>query len=91
MLQRILARHDRRGQRQRPGRLKRLVPKETALQIPKDQILQLLRDRGDHDTAQNADQQLPDNVDTEQHAGQLGQLGINPNDLLGGLGGKLGL
>jgi len=91
MLQRVLANRDRRRQRQRPGRLERLNPKETMMQIPKDQILQLLRDRGDHDTAQNADQQLPDTVDTEQHAGQLGQLGINPTDLLGGLGGKLGL
>ena len=28
------------------------------MEIPKDQILQLLRDRGDHDRARPADQQL---------------------------------
>ena len=30
------------------------------MEIPKDEILQLLRDRGDHDKAQQADQQFPD-------------------------------
>ena len=33
------------------------------MEIPKDQILQMLRDRGNHDQAQQADQQLPDQVD----------------------------
>jgi hypothetical protein len=61
------------------------------MEIPKDQILQLLRDRGDHDKAKDADQQLPDQVDPEQHGDLLGKLGINPADLLGGIGGKLGL
>jgi hypothetical protein len=61
------------------------------MEIPKDQILQLLRDRGDHDKAQNADQQLPDKVDPEQHSDLLGKLGINPSELLGGIGGKFGL
>jgi hypothetical protein len=61
------------------------------MEIPKDQILQLLRDRGDHDKAKDADQQLPDRVDPDQHGDLLGKLGINPGDLLGGIGGKLGL
>ncbi|MBV8954324.1 MAG: hypothetical protein JO153_15380 [Solirubrobacterales bacterium] len=61
------------------------------MEIPKDQILQMLRDRGNHDQAQQADQQLPDQVDTEQHSDLLGQVGINPQDLPGNLGGKLGL
>jgi hypothetical protein len=61
------------------------------MEIPKEQILQMLRDRGNHDQAQQADQQLPDQVDPEQHAGLLGQLGIDPGEILGGLGGKLGL
>jgi hypothetical protein len=64
---------------------------EETMEIPKDQILRLLRDQGDHDTAQNAEQQLPDKVDTDQHADLLGKLGINPSDLLGDLGGKFGL
>ena len=61
------------------------------MEIPKDHILQLLRDRGDHDTAQQADQQLPDQVDTEQHSDLLGRLGIKPNELAGDIGKKLGL
>jgi hypothetical protein len=67
------------------------------MQIPKDQILQLLRSRGEDQKADQADGELPDQVDTEQHAGLLEKLGINPQDLLGqlggagGIGGKLGL
>jgi hypothetical protein len=65
------------------------------MEIPKDKILDLLRQRGDHDKAEQADQQLPDQVDPERDRGILEQLGINPQDLLGnlpgGLGNKLGL
>jgi hypothetical protein len=64
---------------------------EETMEIPKDRILQLLRDRGDHDAAQDADQQLPDKVDTDQHADLLGKLGIDPTDLLGNIGTKFGL
>ena len=64
------------------------------MEIPKEQILSLLRDRGQQDQAEQADQQLPDQVDPEQHSDLLSRLGIDPQDLLGGLGGlggKLGL
>jgi hypothetical protein len=64
------------------------------MQIPKEQILELLRSRGENDKAAQADGELPDQVDTEKHAGILQKLGIDPGDLagsLGGLGGKLGL
>jgi hypothetical protein len=61
------------------------------VEIPKEQILQMLRDRGDHDKAQQADQQLPDQVDPDQHGDLLGRLGISPSDILGGAAGKLGL
>jgi hypothetical protein len=69
------------------------------MQIPKDQILDLLRSRGEDDKASQADSELPDQVDTEKHAGLLEKLGISPQDLLsklgggaaGGLGDKLGL
>ena len=65
------------------------------MEIPKDKILDLLRQRGDHDKAEQADQQLPGQVDPERDRGILEQLGIDPQDLLGnlpgGLGDKLGL
>jgi len=66
------------------------------MQIPKEQILELLRKRGQDDKAAQADGELPDQVDTEQHAGILQKLGLDPGDLVGmlgggGLGGKLGL
>ena len=64
------------------------------MEIPKDKILELLRSRGEDDKAQQADQQLPDQVDPERDKGMLDQLGIDPQDLLGNLGGmgdKLGL
>ena len=64
------------------------------MQIDKAQILEFLRSQGDNDKAAQAETQLPDQVDSDQHAGLLSQLGINPADLLGklpgGLGDKLG-
>jgi hypothetical protein len=61
------------------------------MEIPKDKILELLRQRGEHDKAGQAEQELPDQVDTERDAGLLDKLGVDPKDLLGGLGDKLGL
>jgi hypothetical protein len=64
------------------------------MQIPKEKILELLRSRGEHDKAAQAEGELPDQVDTDQHAGLLQKLGIDPGDLagsLGGIGNKLGL
>ena len=57
------------------------------MQIPKDQILQLLQSRGDSDRAQQAEGLLPDRVDPDQHSGLLSQLGLDPQELLGLLGG----
>ena len=64
------------------------------MQIDKSQIIDFLKSQGEHDKAQKADSQLPDKVDTDKDSGLLEKLGINPQDLLGGLGGlagKLGL
>jgi hypothetical protein len=65
------------------------------MQIDKDQILQLLRSQGDDQKAQQAEQQLPGQVDTDEHAGLLSKLGLDPMELVsklggGGLGGLLG-
>lgn len=62
------------------------------MQIDKSQVLDMLRSRGDEQKAQQAETELPDKVDTEQHSDLLGKFGVNPQDLLGkgGLGGTLG-
>jgi hypothetical protein len=61
------------------------------MKIPKDKILEMLRERGADDKIQQAEQELPDQVDPEEHKDQLQKLGIDPQDLLGGIGDKLGL
>jgi hypothetical protein len=57
------------------------------VQIDKEQIINLLRDQGDQDKAQKAEQELPDQVDTDRDAGVLQRLGIDPSDLISRLGG----
>jgi hypothetical protein len=61
------------------------------MQIPKDEILKFLRERGQDDKAQQAEGELPDSVDTDEHAGLLERYGIDPKDLVGKIGGALGL
>jgi DNA-binding protein H-NS len=61
------------------------------VEIPKDKIIEMLRERGAEDKIQQAEQELPDQVDPEQHREQLQKLGIDPSDLLGGIGDRLGL
>jgi hypothetical protein len=61
------------------------------MEIPKDQILQLLRSRGEDQKADQAQGELPDQVDPEQHADLLQRLGIDPQELLGMLGGAGGI
>ncbi len=60
------------------------------MQIDKQQVIDMLKKRGDHDQAAQAEQNLPEQVDTDQHADQLSKLGVNPQDLLGGMKGKFG-
>ena len=69
------------------------------MNIDKNSILEMLRSDGQHDQADQAQQELPDQVNTDQHAGLLGKFGINPADLIakftgggagGGIGGMLG-
>jgi hypothetical protein len=60
------------------------------MNIDKAQIIELLKSQGNHDKAGQAESELPETVDTEQHAGLLSKLGIDPQDLLGKLPGGLG-
>ena len=61
------------------------------MQIDKQQILDFLKKRGDQQQADQAQAELPEQVDTDEHADLLAKFGVNPQDLLGGLGDKLGL
>jgi hypothetical protein len=65
------------------------------MQIPKEQVLEFMRSQGKDDQVGKAEQELPDQVDTDKHAGMLEKFGIDPSELAGklpgGLGDKLGL
>ena len=56
------------------------------MQIDKAQIIEMLGQQGKND---QADQELPDQVDTDQHAGLLQRFGLDPKDLLGRFTGGL--
>lgn len=65
------------------------------MQIDKQQVIDLLKQQGKHDQAGQAQQELPEKVDTDQHAGLLQKFGLDPQELIsklagGGLGGILG-
>ncbi len=72
------------------------------MQIDKSMVLELLRSQGKDDQVGQADSELPQQVDTDQHAGLLEKFGLSPQDLIGlvsgggggglagGLGGMLG-
>ena len=57
------------------------------MEIPKDKVLELLRSRGDDSKADQADKELPDQVDTERDSGLLDKFGIDPSELLSKFGG----
>lgn len=52
------------------------------MQIPKDMVMSYIQKQRGSDQAAQADAQLPDQVDHEQHSDLLNQLGVNPQDLL---------
>ncbi|MBA2451470.1 MAG: hypothetical protein H0V51_25925 [Chloroflexi bacterium] len=59
------------------------------MEIPKGQVLDLIRERVGGDQAAQAEQELPDQVDTERDAGLLEKFGVSPQDLIGKFGGLL--
>ncbi|MBW8172529.1 hypothetical protein K0651_05620 [Ornithinimicrobium sp. Arc0846-15] len=54
------------------------------MEISKQKIVDMLKNRGDHDKAQQADSDLPDNVDTDKDQSKLEELGVKASDLAGG-------
>ncbi|MEO6881356.1 MAG: hypothetical protein ABI181_10500 [Mycobacteriaceae bacterium] len=67
------------------------------MNIPKDKVIDFIRDKVGGDKADQAKNELPDQVDTDndEHKNLLQKFGVNPADLLGGgaggIGSKLGL
>ena len=67
------------------------------MQSDKSQMIAWLTSRGEKDKASQVATDLPDQVDTDQHAGLLDKIGIHPADLPRPAGGtdaaanKLGL
>jgi hypothetical protein len=67
------------------------------MQFDKDAIVSFLREKGQSDQADQAAQNLPAQVDTDQHSDLLSQHGVDIQELvqkfgggaLGGLAGKL--
>jgi hypothetical protein len=60
---------------------------EVTVQLDKQEIIEFLKSQGQHDTAQQAEGELPDKVDTDKDSGLLSELGVDPQALFGGLGG----
>ena len=61
--------------------------KGTIVEIPKDKILDLLREQGKSDQVEQAEK--PDQVDPERHSGLLEKFGLEPQDVLSKLGGGI--
>ena len=52
------------------------------MKLDKNAIVDLLREQGQHEHADRASRDLPDDVDHEEHSGLLGGLGLDPQDLV---------
>ena len=53
------------------------------MEIDKNTVVEMLRERGDNDKAKQAETELPDQVDPERDATLLDRFGIDPQDLIG--------
>jgi hypothetical protein len=52
------------------------------VEIDRDAILSMLRERGQEQEADEAEQELPSKVDPDRDAGLLQKYGIEPSDVL---------
>ena len=59
------------------------------MEIPKDKILDMIKQQGNGDQVDQADKELPDNVDPERDSGLLEKFGVKPQDVLSKLGGGI--
>ena len=59
------------------------------MEIPKDKIIELIRDKVGGDKAEQAQGELPDKVDPERDGDLLSKYGINPQDIPNTFNGSL--
>ena len=52
------------------------------MELDKQQIVSMLRERGDSQKADQAEQELPDQVDPERDRGMLERFGVDPSELM---------
>jgi hypothetical protein len=58
------------------------------MELDKDTIVNFIKDHlGDKNKADEAERELPDKVDIDKDSGLLDRFGVNPQDLLGKVGG----
>jgi hypothetical protein len=61
------------------------------MKIEKQHVVDFLSERGLKEHAARAAERLPDPVDTEEHHRELSLLGVDLEDLVGGIGGLGGV
>ena len=64
------------------------------MKLDKQELVRLLRTQGDNDTADEAERELPDEVDTDRDGDALDSLGLDRTQLMaklaaGGFGGTI--
>jgi hypothetical protein len=57
------------------------------VKLDKQELLKLLRTQGDNDTADQVEQQLPDEIDTDRDGRALAQVGLDDTQLRAKLAG----
>jgi hypothetical protein len=57
------------------------------VKLDKQELVRMLRTQGDNDTADQAEQRLPDEVDTDRDGGVLDELGLDRTQLMAKLAG----
>lgn len=58
------------------------------MEIDKESVLKLIREQGGPEHADQAENALPDLIDTDRDAALLQQFGVDPQDLTGGILGR---
>jgi hypothetical protein len=54
---------------------------QAAMELDKESVVAFIRDRGDEKRIAEAQEKLPERVDTERDGVLLAQLGVRPDDL----------